>query len=147
MISNNLYNADKFKTDLMKIAMTTLSSKILSQDKEHFANMAVDAVMRLKVTNLNIMLWNSDYCLFFVLLAHSYVLFYSIMAVVIRVLFLALVYRWFWHFAGQHKPGGHSDYQEAWWFSERFIFRWRVCLLKYSLLSTWSLVCCDFSNA
>ncbi|KAF6140953.1 hypothetical protein GIB67_030164, partial [Kingdonia uniflora] len=39
---------EKFKTDLMKIAMTTLSSKILSQDKEHFATLAVDAVMRLK---------------------------------------------------------------------------------------------------
>ena len=33
----------------MKIAMTTLSSKILSQDKEYFAKLAVDAVMRLKV--------------------------------------------------------------------------------------------------
>lgn len=41
--------AEKFKFDLMKIAMTTLSSKILSQDKEHFAKLAVDAVMRLKV--------------------------------------------------------------------------------------------------
>lgn len=41
--------AEKFKSDLMKIAMTTLSSKILSQDKEHFAKLAVDAVMRLKV--------------------------------------------------------------------------------------------------
>ncbi|KAI8550001.1 hypothetical protein RHMOL_Rhmol06G0069700 [Rhododendron molle] len=46
-------NAEKFKADLMKIAMTTLSSKILSQDKEHFAKLAVDAVMRLKgSTNL-----------------------------------------------------------------------------------------------
>lgn len=36
----------------MKIAMTTLSSKILSQDKEHFAKLAVDAVMRLKVNDL-----------------------------------------------------------------------------------------------
>ncbi|PIA50270.1 hypothetical protein AQUCO_01300780v1 [Aquilegia coerulea] len=44
---------EKFKVDLMKIAMTTLSSKILSQDKEHFATLAVDAVMRLKgSTNL-----------------------------------------------------------------------------------------------
>ncbi|KAG8378025.1 hypothetical protein BUALT_Bualt08G0095300 [Buddleja alternifolia] len=43
----------KFRVDLMKIAMTTLSSKILSQDKEHFAKLAVDAVMRLKgSTNL-----------------------------------------------------------------------------------------------
>lgn len=29
--------------------MTTLSSKILAADKEHFAELAVDAVMRLKV--------------------------------------------------------------------------------------------------
>ncbi|KAF6149745.1 hypothetical protein GIB67_017478 [Kingdonia uniflora] len=44
---------EKFETDLMKIAMTTLSSKILSQDKELFATLAVDAVMRLKgSTNL-----------------------------------------------------------------------------------------------
>ncbi|KAL8481399.1 hypothetical protein ACS0TY_027782 [Phlomoides rotata] len=39
---------EKFKVDLMKIAQTTLSSKILSQDKEHFAKLVVDAVMRLK---------------------------------------------------------------------------------------------------
>lgn len=32
--------------------MTTLSSKILSQDKEHFAKLAVDAVMRLKVNQI-----------------------------------------------------------------------------------------------
>jgi len=36
----------------MKIAMTTLCSKILSQDKEHFAEMAVDAIFRLKVPSL-----------------------------------------------------------------------------------------------
>lgn len=41
--------ADKFRSDLMNIAMTTLSSKILSQDKGHFAKLSVDAVMRLKV--------------------------------------------------------------------------------------------------
>lgn len=41
--------AEKFRSDLMNIARTTLSSKILSQDKEHFAKLAVDAVMRLKV--------------------------------------------------------------------------------------------------
>lgn len=45
----NFYDADRFQADLMKIAMTTLSSKILSQDKEHFAKLAVDAVLRLKV--------------------------------------------------------------------------------------------------
>lgn len=32
----------------MKIAKTTLGSKILSQHSDHFANLAVDAVMRLK---------------------------------------------------------------------------------------------------
>ncbi|KAI8015105.1 T-complex protein 1 subunit beta [Camellia lanceoleosa] len=42
---------NKEDADLMKIAMTTLSSKILSQDEEHFANLAVDSVMRLQVSN------------------------------------------------------------------------------------------------
>ncbi|KAI8561766.1 hypothetical protein RHMOL_Rhmol04G0367100 [Rhododendron molle] len=52
-VMDNKEDAEKFKADLMKIAMTTLSSKILSQDKEHFAKLAVDAVMRLKgSTNL-----------------------------------------------------------------------------------------------
>ncbi|EOD34861.1 hypothetical protein EMIHUDRAFT_455478 [Emiliania huxleyi CCMP1516] len=32
-----------FRQDLLNIAMTTLSSKVLSQDKEHFAAIAVDA--------------------------------------------------------------------------------------------------------
>ncbi|KAJ0640327.1 putative P-type H(+)-exporting transporter [Helianthus annuus] len=41
---------EKFRSDLMRIAMATLSSKILSQDKEHFAKLAVDVVMRLKVS-------------------------------------------------------------------------------------------------
>lgn len=38
----------KFRLDLLNIAQTTLSSKILSQHKDLFANMAVDAVMRLR---------------------------------------------------------------------------------------------------
>ena len=42
-------NAEKFKEDLMNIARTTLSSKILTQHKEKFAKLAVDAVLRLKV--------------------------------------------------------------------------------------------------
>ena len=43
-----------FREDLLNIARTTLSSKVLSQDKEHFATLAVDAVLRLKgSTNLN----------------------------------------------------------------------------------------------
>ncbi|XP_020181232.1 T-complex protein 1 subunit beta [Aegilops tauschii subsp. strangulata] len=50
---DNKDNTDKFRSDLMNIAMTTLSSKILSQDKEYFAELAVDAVLRLKgSTNL-----------------------------------------------------------------------------------------------
>ncbi len=39
----------KFKEDLLNIARTTLSSKILTQHKDHFANLAVEAVLRLKV--------------------------------------------------------------------------------------------------
>ncbi|KAK1261565.1 T-complex protein 1 subunit alpha [Acorus gramineus] len=42
-IMDNKEDSDKFKSDLMNIARTTLSSKILSQDKEHFAKLAVDA--------------------------------------------------------------------------------------------------------
>lgn len=38
-----------FRSDLFNIARTTLSSKVLSQDKDYFANLAVDAVLRLKV--------------------------------------------------------------------------------------------------
>ena len=39
---------DKFRSDLLNIARTTLSSKILSQHNDTFAELAVDAVMRLK---------------------------------------------------------------------------------------------------
>ncbi|XP_038116872.1 T-complex protein 1 subunit beta [Culex quinquefasciatus] len=45
---DNSKDADRFREDLMNIARTTLSSKILSQHKEYFAKLAVDAVMRLK---------------------------------------------------------------------------------------------------
>ncbi|KAL0478335.1 hypothetical protein AKO1_008565 [Acrasis kona] len=38
---------EAFKKDLLNIARTTLSSKILQQEKEHFANLAVEAVLRL----------------------------------------------------------------------------------------------------
>ncbi|KAH7903881.1 chaperonin Cpn60/TCP-1 family, partial [Hygrophoropsis aurantiaca] len=38
----------QFRQDLFNIARTTLSSKVLSQDKDYFANLAVDAVLRLK---------------------------------------------------------------------------------------------------
>eukprot|EP01004_Peranema_trichophorum_P002498 NODE_1551_length_1908_cov_57.426331_g1313_i0.p1 GENE.NODE_1551_length_1908_cov_57.426331_g1313_i0~~NODE_1551_length_1908_cov_57.426331_g1313_i0.p1 ORF type:complete len:528 (-),score=114.90 NODE_1551_length_1908_cov_57.426331_g1313_i0:267-1850(-) len=43
----------KFRDDLFRIARTTLSSKVVNVDVEHFANLAVDAVLRLKgSTNL-----------------------------------------------------------------------------------------------
>lgn len=45
---SNQGDAALFRRDLMNIAKTTLSSKILTGDKEHFANLAVDAIMRLK---------------------------------------------------------------------------------------------------
>merc|ERR1712072_1149125 len=37
----------KFREDLMKIAKTTLSSKLLKHEKDHYATLAVDAVLRL----------------------------------------------------------------------------------------------------
>lgn len=40
-------DAAAFREDLLAIARTTLSSKILSADKEHFAELAVSAVLRL----------------------------------------------------------------------------------------------------
>lgn len=39
---------ENMRDDLLKIARTTLGSKILAQHKEHFAQLAVDAVLRLK---------------------------------------------------------------------------------------------------
>ena len=51
---NNGDNPALFRKDLLNISRTTLSSKILSQDKELFSNLAVDAILRLKgSTNLN----------------------------------------------------------------------------------------------
>lgn len=41
-------DAELFREDLMNIARTTLSSKILCQHKEFFSKLAVDAVLRLK---------------------------------------------------------------------------------------------------
>jgi T-complex protein 1 subunit beta len=45
---SNGEDAEKFKEDLLNIARTTLSSKILAQEKDHFARIAVDAILRLK---------------------------------------------------------------------------------------------------
>jgi T-complex protein 1 subunit beta len=46
-------NINAFRNDLENIARTTLSSKVLSQDKNYFAKLVVDAILRLKgSTNL-----------------------------------------------------------------------------------------------
>uniref|UniRef100_A0A0K8TSS4 T-complex protein 1 subunit beta n=1 Tax=Tabanus bromius TaxID=304241 RepID=A0A0K8TSS4_TABBR len=45
---DNSANNTKFEEDLMNIARTTLSSKILCQHKDFFAKLTVDAVLRLK---------------------------------------------------------------------------------------------------
>ena len=52
--NDNSKDMERFRLDLINIAKTTLSSKVLSQDKEYFAELAVDAVLRLKgSTNLD----------------------------------------------------------------------------------------------
>jgi T-complex protein 1 subunit beta len=45
---DNSADEEAFRTDLLNIAKTTLSSKLLNVEKDHFANLAVDAVMRLR---------------------------------------------------------------------------------------------------
>ena len=50
-----------FREDLMNIARTTLSSKILSQHKDFFSNLAVDAVLRLVLR----VFFREKYCLCF----------------------------------------------------------------------------------
>lgn len=45
---NNSADETLFKSDLLNIAKTTLSSKILSQHKDFFSQLAVSAVLRLK---------------------------------------------------------------------------------------------------
>ena len=42
---------EEFKQHLMQIASTTLSSKLLTYEKEHFASLAVEAVLRVKKSN------------------------------------------------------------------------------------------------
>jgi T-complex protein 1 subunit beta len=44
---DNSANPASFREDLLSIARTTLSSKLLDQEKELFSELAVDAVMRL----------------------------------------------------------------------------------------------------
>lgn len=45
---DNFDDEEAFKRDLKNIAMTTLSSKLLKSEREKFANLAVDSVLRLK---------------------------------------------------------------------------------------------------
>merc|ERR1712166_1341431 len=45
---DNFDDEEAFKRDLKNIALTTLSSKLLLHDREKFANLAVNAVLRLK---------------------------------------------------------------------------------------------------
>ena len=52
---DNSSNKDVFRNDLLNIAKTTLSSKLLNKDKNKFATLAVDAVLRLNgSTDLNL---------------------------------------------------------------------------------------------
>jgi T-complex protein 1 subunit beta len=48
---DNSPNEAAFREDLLNVARTTLSSKLLTYEKEHFAKLAVDAVLRLKGSN------------------------------------------------------------------------------------------------
>src|ERR1700712_4935031 len=45
---DNSNDDELFRKDLIAIARTTLSSKVLSQDKDHFSKLAVDAVLRMR---------------------------------------------------------------------------------------------------
>ena len=45
---DNFDDEEAFRKDLMNIALTTLSSKLLKSERERFAKLAVDAVLRLK---------------------------------------------------------------------------------------------------
>ena len=45
---DNSKNPESFKKDLEAIARTTLSSKVLSQDRTHFSKLATEAVLRMK---------------------------------------------------------------------------------------------------
>ena len=50
---NNSENKEQFRKDLFKIAKTSLSSKLVTHEKDFFANIVVDAVLRFK-TNPNL---------------------------------------------------------------------------------------------
>ena len=48
MAMNNSEDRNQFRSDLVNIAKTTLSSKLLTHEKDFFSNMVVDAVLRFK---------------------------------------------------------------------------------------------------
>ena len=48
MAMDNTGDEEAFKRDLKNIAMTTLSSKLLHSERDQFAQLAVDSVLRLK---------------------------------------------------------------------------------------------------
>nr|GEX24377.1 T-complex protein 1 subunit beta [Tanacetum cinerariifolium] len=47
-VKNKKECSEKFRSGLKKIAMTTLDSNIISHEKKHFANLAVEVVTTLK---------------------------------------------------------------------------------------------------
>jgi T-complex protein 1 subunit beta len=47
---NNSSNKENFRSDLINIARTTLSSKLLTHEKDFFAKLVVDSVLRFKET-------------------------------------------------------------------------------------------------
>merc|ERR1712180_471312 len=49
---DNGSDEEKFRNDLFNIARTTLSSKLLTQHKDFFANICVDAIMKIKVEKI-----------------------------------------------------------------------------------------------
>jgi len=61
---DNKEDEEAFKEDLLSIARTTLSSKLLNVEKNHFAELAVDSVLRIQVVSCQIddpPLFLSDY--------------------------------------------------------------------------------------
>ncbi|KAF8640167.1 hypothetical protein AX14_010005 [Amanita brunnescens Koide BX004] len=52
--SGSFGGSEEVREDLVNIAKTTLSSKVLAQDNNYFANLVVDAVLRLKVRVLDL---------------------------------------------------------------------------------------------
>jgi hypothetical protein len=88
----------RFRQDLENIARTTLSSKILHTDKDHFSKLCVDAILRLKVP--------SFLCTLFLFFFFCFAFFFS------PNLFEA---------AGKPQPRCDSHHQENWRISSRLV--------------------------